>query len=189
MELGGMLFFGFVLFAFGAMYNSLVRKRNEVENAVGAVHTFLQNRSDLIPSLVATVQQFAKHETKILTEVTEARAGIQKRIEGDQDLPGADQMLSQMVGRVFAVAENYPELKSNQNFLHLQSSLHEIEGQLSAARRTYNAAVTSYNSAVETLPTNLLAAASGFKRKPVFQVSAEVAAKPDIAKLFGQTGS
>ena len=189
MEIGWIAFFIFVVIGFGIMHNALIRSRNEVENAVGAVHTFLQNRADLIPSLVASIQQYAKHETKLLSDLTAARTAVQSQLKDDADLPGADQMLNQVMGRIAAVAESYPDLKANQSFLHLQTSLQEIEGQLSAARRTYNAAVTSYNSTVEALPTNILAAAMGFKRKPVFQVAASVAEKPDIHKLFGQTGS
>ncbi|MBX9766424.1 MAG: LemA family protein [Bdellovibrionales bacterium] len=189
MEPGWFIFFLGTLIAFAAMYNSLIRKRNEVENAVGAVHTFLQNRADLIPSLVTTIQQFTKHEADLIAKVTQARESIQKNLQGDQNLAEADKMISNVVGRIVAVVENYPELKSSQNFLQLQAALNEIEGQLSAARRTYNSAVTLYNSAVDTLPTNVVASVVGFKRKAVYQVSVETAAKPDLQKLFSKTGS
>jgi LemA protein len=170
------------------MFNSLIVKKNEIENAVGGVHSYLQKRADLIPSVVATVKQFAAHEEKLLTELTKARAGIQGRLSDEGDLQKADSLMSSMLGKVVAVAENYPELRSNENFLRLQGSLNEIEGQLSAARRTYNAAVVRYNNAVESIPTNMIAGLLGYRRKAVFQVAPEAAAKPDIAKLFGQVG-
>ena len=184
MSLEAMITFGVLALALVIMYNSLVSKKNEIENAVGGVHTFLKKRADLIPSLVATVKQYAQHETKLLTELTEARTAVQRPL-GDGELQKADSNMSQMFGRIVAVAENYPELKANENFLSLQASLNEIEGQLSAARRTYNAAVVRYNNAVESIPTVFLASVLGYKRKSVFQVTAAEAQKPDIAKLFG----
>lgn len=184
-----LLGFGAVAFVVAVMYNSLVSKKNEIENAVGGVHSYLKKRADLIPSLVATVKQYAAHETKLLTDLTQARASMESGLSGADNLPQADSMMSQMFGRVIAVAENYPELKANENFLNLQASLNEIEGQLSAARRTYNSAVVAYNTAIESIPTNMIASALGYKRKPVFQVTVAEAERPDIAKLFGQTGS
>ena len=183
-----MLLLGAVGVAIVIMYNSLVVKKNEVENAVGGVHTFLKKRADLIPNLVTTVKQFAAHETKLLTDLTAARTAVQKGL-GDGELQANDSMMSQMLGRVVAVAEAYPELKSNENFLSLQASLNEIEGQLSAARRTYNAAVVKYNNAVEGIPTVVVAMMMGYRRKAVFQVTAAEAQNPDLAKLFGNTGS
>ncbi|CAN5434599.1 LemA family protein [soil metagenome] len=172
-----------VIFAF--LYNSLISKKNEIENAVGGVHTFLKKRSDLIPSLVATVKQYAAHESKLLTDLTSARTAVHAGLDKDGDMQAGDSMMSQMLGRVVAVAENYPDLKASENFLSLQASLNEIEGQLSAARRTYNAAVVRYNNAVESLPTNILAGMMGYRRKTVFQVTEAEAVRPDIAKLFG----
>lgn len=181
-----LIVFGVMAVAIVLMYNSLISKKNEIENAVGGVHTFLQKRADLIPSLVATVKQFAAHEEKLLTELTAARTAMHRPMQEDGALQTADSMMSQVFGRVVAVAENYPDLRSNENFLSLQGSLNEIEGQLSAARRTYNAAVVRYNNAVESIPTNILANILGYRRKSVFQVAPEAVAKPDIAKLFGQ---
>lgn len=189
MSLQAMFIFGTVLVAVGLMYNSLISKRNEIENAIGGVHTFLKKRADLIPSLVTTVKQYAGHETKLLTDLTTARTKVNAPSNNDGELQQNDAMVSQMLGRVIAVAEAYPDLKSNQNFLSLQASLNEIEGQLSAARRTYNAAVVRYNNAVESVPTNVIASILGYRRKPVFEVSTVEAQKPDLAKLFGQTGS
>lgn len=180
------LLIGATVIIFVGLYNSLIAKKNEIDNAVGGVHTFLKKRSDLIPSLVETVKRYAAHETKLLTELTEARSAVQASLGKDGEMQAGDTMLSQMLGRVVAVAENYPDLKANENFLSLQASLNEIEGQLSAARRTYNAAVIRYNNAVESIPTNVLASFMGYHCKSVFQVTAAEAEKPDVAKLFGK---
>jgi len=188
MSQGMMIFFGVVVLAAAFMYNSLVTKKNEIENAFGSVHTYLKKRSDLIPSLVETVKQYAKHETNLLTDLTRARTSVQNITSNDETLPAADSAMSAMVGKVIAVAEAYPDLKANQNFLSLQASLNEIEGQLSAARRTYNAAVVRYNNAVESVPTNIFASLMGYRRKAVFQVNEQEAQRPDIAKLFGNAG-
>ncbi len=170
------------------MYNSLISKKNEIDNAVGGVHTYLKKRADLIPNLVETVKQYAAHESKLLTELTEARTAVQKGLSDEGEMQANDSMMSKMLGRVVAVAESYPDLKANQNFLSLQASLNEIEGQLSAARRTYNAAVVRYNTAIESIPTNIIASMMGYRRKPVFQVSEAEAVRPDIGKLFGNVG-
>ena len=186
MSAGLLIFLIAAVVVVSILFNSLVAKKNEIENATGAVHSYLQKRADLIPSLVATVKQYAAHESKLLTEITEARASLQRPMTGEGDLQQADSLMSQMFGRIIAVAENYPDRKANQNFLSLQASLNEIEGQLSAARRTYNAAVVRYNNAVEGMPTLILAQVLGYRRKAVFQVAPEAAVKPDVAKLFGQ---
>ncbi|MCC7403040.1 MAG: LemA family protein [Bdellovibrionales bacterium] len=189
MSVEWLVLLGGVTVIFVVMYNSLVAKKNEIENAVGAVHSYLQKRADLIPSLVATVKQYAQHEMKLLNDLTAARTAIQRKLSDDGELQKADSQMSQMFGQVFAVAENYPELKASENFLNLQGSLNEIEGQLSAARRTYNSAVVRYNNAVESIPTVFLAQALGYRRKAVFQVEPANAQRPDITKLFGETGS
>ncbi len=186
MSLGWLLLLGFLVVVVSLIFNSLIAKKNEIENALGAVHSYLQKRADLIPNLVATVKQYAAHESNLFKELTEARAALGRPMTGEGDLQACDSLMSQMFGRLIAVAENYPDLKANQNFLSLQGSLNEIEGQLSAARRTYNAAVVQYNNAVEGIPTVFVAKVLGYRRKAVFQVAPGVEAKPDLAQLFGQ---
>lgn len=179
---------GFISVVVVLMYNSLISKKNEIENAVGGVHTFLQQRADLIPNLVETVKQYAAHEAKLFTELANARNVVLQPVKHDGDIQNMDTQLTKAFGHVKLLAENYPELKANENFVSLQGSLNEIEGQLSAARRTYNAAVVQYNNSVESIPMVFLASILGYKRKSVFQVSTEAAAKPDIGKLFGKAG-
>ena len=152
-----------------SMYNSLVRKRNQIENAFSTIDVMLKRRFDLIPNLVATVQQYAKHEADTFAAITEMRNKT---------------YTSQVRTQFFAVAENYPELKASENFLQLQRSLNETEEQLAAARRTYNASVTDYNNAVQTFPINLLAGMFGFTRKAVLTIPEAERVTPDVKNLF-----
>lgn len=147
-----------------SMYNSLVRKRNQIENAFSTIDVMLKRRFDLIPNLVATVQQYAKHEADTFAAITEMRNKTYTSLN-DSEKADFDKMFSKVRTQFFAVAENYPELKASENFLQLQRSLNETEEQLAAARRTYNASVTDYNNAVQTFPTNLLAGMFGFDKK------------------------
>ena len=160
-----------------SMYNSLVRKRNQIENAFSTIDVMLKRRFDLIPNLVATVQQYAKHEADTFAAITEMRNKTYASLNFDK-------MFSKVRTQFFAVAENYPELKASENFLQLQRSLNETEEQLAAARRTYNASVTDYNNAVQTFPTNLLAGMFGFTRKAVLTIPEAERATPDVKNLF-----
>jgi LemA protein len=143
----------FVLF-FIVTYNSLVGKKNQVENAFASIDAMLKKRYDLIPNLVATVKQYAKHESGTLTEITELRAkAMSGGLSSDEQVQVNNQITKAMGGIMVAV-ENYPELKANENFLQLQRSLNEIEEQISAARRAYNASVTDFNNAIEMFPSS-----------------------------------
>lgn len=159
-----------LLWIIGA-YNGMVRKRNEAQNSFGAIDAMLKKRYDLIPNLVATVQQYMKHEAGVLTEITELRA---KAISGeitDNDKVVLENQLAKKMGGIMVAVENYPDLKANTNFLQLQSAWNEIEEQISAARRAFNAAVTEFNNAVETFPSSIIAMIFGFRRKQVFEIS------------------
>lgn len=165
------------------MYNSLVRKRNQLENAFSTIDVMLKRRYDLIPNLVATVQQYAKHEAQTFSAITEMRNKAYTSLD-DSEKADFDKMFSKASSRFFAVAENYPELKASANFLQLQRSLNETEEQLAAARRTYNASVTDYNNAVQTFPTNLLAGMFGFTGKAVLSIPEAERVNPDVKNLF-----
>ena len=170
---------------FIAIYNSLVRKRNETENAFGAIDVMLKKRYDLIPNLVATVKQYAEHEKKyIRTNHRNAKQVVCFFLQsGKKNL---DSAFSQACTHFFAIAENYPQLKASENFEQLQRALNETEEQLSAARRTFNACVTDYNNAVQTFPSNLLAGMFGFTRKNVFSISEQERAVPNVNNLLKQ---
>ncbi len=164
----GIIFFIVVVIAI--IYNSFVYKNNVVKNVFATIDVLLKKRYDLIPNLVATVKGYAKHEETVFTRITELRNRASDiNISDDQKIDLDRQVLGQMQ-RLLAVVENYPELKADKNYLNLQMTLTEIEDQISAARRAYNAAVTEFNNACEMFPSNIFAGIFGFKRKTLFQI-------------------
>lgn len=170
----------FLLIVFVALYNGLVGKKNMVENAFSSIDVMLKKRFDLIPNLVATVKQYMTHENETLTKVTEMRA---KAMSGGLT---NDQMveLDNMVGNIMVSVESYPDLKANTNFLQLQGSLNEIEEQLSASRRAYNAAVLDYNNAIEMFPSNIVAGMINYKQRKMFEIAETERANPNVKELF-----
>jgi LemA protein len=168
------------------LYNSLVGKKNQVDNAFGSIDVQLKKRCDLIPNLVATVQNYMQFEQKTLVEVTRLRSQVMSgRATGDQRIDVENQ-ISRALGNIMVAVESYPELKANQNFMHLQASLNEIEEQISAARRFYNSAVTDYNNAVEMFPTNIIAAQMNYRTKKVFEATEQERRPVDVRSLFNQ---
>ena len=157
-----------------AIYNGLVYKRNRVRNAFSSIDVNLRKRFDLIPSLVETVKGFAKHEEETFTRLIEARRQIDSGELNESQRLRVEEQIGPRMQRLLAVAEDYPELKSSSHFLNLQRNLTEIEEQISAARRAYNAAVFEINTAVESFPSNLIASAFGFKRHDFFEAAEPV---------------
>ena len=155
-----------------ATYNGLVGRRNQVRNAFSSIDVYLRKRFDLIPDLVETVKGFARHEEALFTRVIEARNRIASGELNQAERLRVEGEIGPAVQRLFAVAEAYPELRSGEHFLNLQRNLTEIEEQISAARRAYNAAVLEINNAVERFPTNLVAGAFGFRRHDFFEAAA-----------------
>lgn len=158
-----------ILAAFIGIYNSLVHSRNRVDEAWSDIEVQLKRRYDLIPNLVSTVKGYAKHEEGVFTKVTDARAAAMAAPNPGQKL-AAENQLSQTIRSLFAVAENYPELKANQNFLGLQSDLTDTEDKIQASRRFYNGTVRDYNTKLQTFPTNLFASMFGFTAKTFFDI-------------------
>jgi LemA protein len=160
-------------------YNGLVKQDENVKNKWGAVQSQYQRRADLIPNLVNTVKGAANFEQETLTKVIEARAkATQVTINADdlspeklQQFQAAQGQLSSALGRLLAVAENYPQLKANQNFLDLQAQLEGTENRITVARNDFNEAVNGYNSSVRTFPNNLIAGIAGFSQKGYFQAA------------------
>lgn len=148
--------------------NALVSRKNGVDYAFGGVDATLKKRYDLIPNLVAAVEATMQHERELLTQITQLRTEA-LRSSGEKRMNVDKRLTLQLHGLMLAV-ENYPDLKANQNFLHLQAALDEIEDQISAARRAFNAAVTDYNNAVEMFPINLMAVVLGYQRKTAFEI-------------------
>ena len=154
------------------IYNSLVRRRNHVDNAWSQIDVQLKRRYDLIPNLVETVKGYAAHERGTLESVTEARARA-INAQGPANQAVAENALTGALKSLFAVSESYPDLKANQSFLALQQELSETEDRAAYARQYYNDAVLSYNNAIGTVPQSIFAAVFGFRPREYFQAGGE----------------
>ncbi len=155
-------------------YNRLVRLRNEVDTGWANIEVQLQRRTDLIPNLVEAVKAYAAHERGVFEEVTRARAALQ-RAGSPGSAAEANEGLSAALGRLFAVAEAYPELKASENFLQLQEDLTDTEDKISAARRYYNSTVMHFNTAVQSFPWLLFAGPFGFREREFFSAEGDTA--------------
>ena len=154
-----------------SIYNGLVKARQMAEEAWSGIDVQLTRRADLIPSLVETVKGAAAHEKDTLAEVTKMRTRVQSIDRSDvRGRAEAESMLSQALGKLIAVAEDYPELRSNENFLELQRSLETIEGEVQMSRRYFNGAVRDMNVKVESFPSNLVANQFGFRQAEYFEM-------------------
>src|SRR5919199_4647280 len=161
------------------LYNRLVRLRNRVENAWAQVDVQLQRRRDLIPNLVETVKGYAGHERSTFEEVTAARTSAQQARTVEQQAE-AENVLTAALGRLFAVAEAYPQLRATENFQQLQSQLDETEDRIAVARQMYNDAVLTYDTARETLPTSVVASVLDFEAKRYFEIEERSRAAPQV---------
>lgn len=169
-----------VLWAIG-IYNRLVALRNRIENAWSQIDVQLRRRFDLIPNLVETVKGYASHEREIFEQVAEARSRM-TGAQGVEDQAEANNLLTAALGRIFAIAEAYPDLKANQNFLSLQQELAGTEDQIARAREIYNDAVMSFNTLIQVFPASIVAGIGGFTQKPYFPV--EDAARQPVKVQF-----
>jgi LemA protein len=152
-----------------ALYNRLVRLRNRAENAWAQVDVQLRRRYDLIPNLVETVKGYASHERATFEEVTKARTAAQQA-QTVQEQAQAENLLTQAIGRLFAVAEAYPQLRATENFQQLQAQLEETELKIAVSRQVYNDAVLTYDTALETVPTNVVAGMFNFEERQYFEI-------------------
>lgn len=150
-------------------YNSLVTLRVRVDEAWSDITVQLKRRLDLIPNLVNTVQGYAKHEKGVFEEVTKARANA-LNAQGVKETAQAENMFEGALKSLFAVAENYPDLKANENFLHLQQELVDTEDKIQASRRFYNGGVRDLNTKIDLFPNNLVAGPFGFKKREFFEL-------------------
>ena len=167
------------------LYNRLVILRTRVNNAWSQIDVQLKRRYDLIPNLVETVKGYATHEKKLFTEVTEARSrAISAGAVGEQS--NAENMLSSTLRSLFAVAENYPDLKANQNFMMLQEELSGTESKIAFARQFYNDTVMNFNASTQTFPNSVIASMFGFTKRDYFEM--EEIAKEPIKVDFGSSG-
>lgn len=174
----------FAIIVVVAMYNNLVRKRNEVDNAFGGMDVQLKKRYDLIPNLVATVKQYATHEKDLLTQITEMRAKATSGTLSSDERVALDNQISAGMKSIMVAVENYPDLKASENFVNLQRTLNEVESQISAARRTYNAVITDFNNAIQTFPSNIIAGMMKLQRKEVFVIPEAERQNVNVKNLF-----
>lgn len=164
------------------LYNRLVRARNRVDTAWSDIDVQLQRRHDLIPNLVSAVDQYAGYERATLEAVTELRAEARRSADVDE-IGRIEEDLGAGVRRLLAVAEDYPDLKANENFLNLQKELAETENYLQFARRYYNGSVREYNTMVESVPTNAVAALFGFGDRRYFQKASDDVANVPLVEF------
>lgn len=162
------------------LYNRLVKLRNNRENAFADIDVQLKQRLDLIPQLVESVKGYMKHESGVLTEITNARANAMRATTVNDKIAAETQVSAALQGLQVAV-EAYPDLKANQNFLQLQDEISDIENKLAAARRFFNSATKELNNAVETFPSNIMASMFGFKREIMFDLGVEQRTKLEEA--------
>ena len=169
----------FIIVTLIHMYNNLVGLRNRVKNSYAQIDVQLKRRNDLIPNLVETVKGYAAHEKGVLEEVTKARAGVMNA-SSVEETSAADNQLTGALKSLFAVAENYPDLKANSNFQQLQSELSETEDKIAYSRQFYNDVVLKYNNACQQFPSSWLAKAFGFKAEEYFQAPEAERAVPKV---------
>jgi LemA protein len=162
------------------IYNRLVALRQTTKQAWGDIDVQLKQRHDLVPNLVETVKGYASHEKETLENVIKARQTAIDVSGSTKELAQAENMLSGALRQLFALAESYPDLKANTNFLELQTELADLENKIAAARRFFNNAVAEYNTAIEQFPAVVLANSFGFKAEDFFEVAATERATPSV---------
>lgn len=168
-----------LLIVVAVIYNRLVGLRNRADNAWSQVDVQLRRRYDLIPNLVETVKGYAAHESETFQAVVEARSAAQGA-QTVEEQAEAENVLGSMLRRLFALAEAYPQLRASENFQRLQADLSEAEDKIAVSRQIFNDSVLSYNNAVQMIPTNLVAAATGFKVRPFFEVEDDARGVPKV---------
>lgn len=180
--LGGLVLLGLLIVA--GVYNSFIGKRNNVKNAYACIDVQLKKRCDLVPNLVACVKRYMEHEKGTLERIVQLRSHAMEPGLPDSTRFELDSQMSHALKGLMVQVESYPDLRASENVQSLQRNLSEIEEQLSAARRAYNASVTEYNNAVEMFPGNLFAGIFGFTRSAFFEVAPEERNNPNVGELF-----
>lgn len=173
-----------LLVMYFVIYNGLVAKKNQAENAFSGMDVQLKKRFDLIPNLVATVRQYMKHEADTLTRITEMRAQAMSGAPSSAERVHLENQVSRAIGGIMVAVENYPQLKADANFRQLQASINEIEEQISASRRSYNAAVTDLNNSIEMFPSSLVASMMHYTRRELFEIPQAQRENVNVQALF-----
>lgn len=178
---GGIAAFVLIVALWGvSTYNGIIKAQTEVEEKASSVKVDLQRRSDLIPNLVATVKGYAEHEEEIFTQIADARSRLMGAgtIEEQQ---AANAEVSSALSRLLAIAENYPDLKANQNFINLQTQLEGTENRIGVSRKDYNKAVRDYNVKIRRFPTSVIAGMFGFEKADLFEGEEGIEESPDVS--------
>ena len=166
------------------IFNSLIRKKNDVENAFASIDVMLRKRYDLIPKIVEAVKAYMTYERELLTGITQLRIKALSQSITPEERVIIENRLGEQLTSLMVAVENYPDLKASTNFLQLQGTLNEVVEQLAASRRAFNAAVTLYNNCIEVFPSNLIASAMNFKRRTLFEIPLgkweEISTKPTV---------
>src|SRR3989344_1531389 len=178
---------GWILIAIGIIvvimfiyyYNSLVRLSNQIDNSLSQIDVQLKKRSDLVPNLLESVKGYMKHERAAISEVTNARKALVGAISIESKVKAGNQLESALKS-IFAIAENYPQLRASENFMHLQQELTAIEDKIAYARQFYNDGILSYNNTCTTFPGKMFASMYGRKEKPFLKIQAEERAVPKV---------
>lgn len=170
-------FIAVVLLWLVKVYNGLIRLRNKVKEAWSDIDVQLKRRYDLIPNLINTVKGYASHEKEVFTKVTEARANAMQA-GNVKDKAKAENMLSETLKSLFAVAENYPQLRATENFSKLQDDLTDTENKIQAARRFYNGMARDFNTKIQVFPNNVITGPLGFKARDFFELGGEEEKEP-----------
>ena len=180
--IGGIVAF-FLIYAI-AVFNSIIRAKNSVKESSAAIEAMFQNRYDLIPNLVEVVKKYTEHEKDTLLKVTELRKTLNHSEGFDPSRIQGEDQLGMGLRSLFAVSENYPQLKADSSFLNLQNEWSEIENSIQAARRAYNAAVKVLIDLKETFPSNVVAGMMTIPEYPMFEASSEAKVAPNAKELF-----
>lgn len=166
------------------IFNSLIRRKNDVENAFASIDVMLRKRYDLIPKIVEAVKAYMNYERELLTEITELRIKALSQTLPEEERVQVENRLGSKLTDLLVAVENYPDLKASTNFLQLQGTLNEVEEQLAASRRAFNAAVTIYNNSIEVFPSNIIASMMKYKRRTVFEIPAakreDISSRPPV---------
>jgi len=175
---------GIPLLVFIIIYNGHINRRNAVNYAYASIDVQLKKRWDLVPNLVNTVKGYAKHEKELFENVVRARQQAKAMHDDSPDRFDEERHLDEQLPRLIAVAEGYPELKADRQFLNLQRNLTEIEAQIAAARRAYNAAVMNYNNGVDMFPSSIVASLFGFTRRQHFETASQERRAQTLSSKF-----
>lgn len=173
-----------VLLILIGIYNSLIGRRNQVKNAFSSIDVMLKNRFDLLPNLIETVKQYAGHEKEVLANIVELRSGLQKPNLSNGERINMENQLTNQLSALNINVENYPDLKANENFLNLQRNLTEIESQLSASRRAYNASVLDLNNGLEKFPSNIIGGMFNFEKEEFFEIPSSQKENVNVKDIF-----